>query len=287
MKKITPQQIAKIKAAQKARWAKIKAAKQSTAVDLEVLPPVKLAPVANLSGGDDKAEAKKLNKLFTDAQNGLRKIIALGLLAWEIKESKLKHGEFGNWLATHCPKLATLDSVTGKPRASRALSGYMELTKSVLENVGCPTIEKYLETIAKCANDAHLGGGKFLLIADKKVPESLKAVHDKICELVDGKTQKALFSEFKQCDDDTGKPKIGRVKGQGGATKEQRANAAELEAQEIINERKLKAQEIAEWLLLMSDDQGLGEIAGTPELAQLDKAMETARGYIKHQGGGK
>ena len=155
-----------------------------------------------------------------------------------------------------------------------------------MESCGCPTIEKYLATIAKCANDAHLKPGQFLLIADKKVPESLAPMREKIFELVDGKTQRALFMEFKQSDDGE-KPKRGRLAGQGGATKEQRANAEELERQERITERTLMAQEIAEWLIEMSDDKGLGEIAGTPELAALDKAMETARGYIKHNGGAK
>ena len=254
---------------------------------VEVLKPAKLAPAANLKSGNDAAAAKQLNKLFTEAQNGMRRVVALGLFAWEIKEGQLKHGEFGAWLAVHCPKLATLDSVTGKPRASRALSGYMELTKNVLESCGCPTINKYLATIAKCANDAHLKPGQFLLIADKKVPETLAPMREKIFELVDGKTQRSLFLEFKQCDDDSDKPKRGRLKGQGGATKEQRANAEELERQERITEKKLKAQEVGEWLIEMSDDKGFGEILKTLELDILDRGMEQARGYIKHNGGAK
>jgi hypothetical protein len=251
---------------------------------VEVLKPSKLARAANLKSGDDAAAAKQLNKLFTEAQNGMRRVVALGLFAWEIKEGQLKHGEFGAWLAEHCPKLATLDSVTGRAKPSRALSGYMELTKNVLESCGCPTIEKYLATVAKFADDANLKPGQFLLIADKKVPETLAPMREKIFSLVDGKTQRALFMEFKQTDDDE-KPKRGRLKGQGGATKEQRANAAELEAQERITEKKLRAEEISNWLIEMSDDAGLGEIAGTLELDVLDRAMEQARGYIKHHGG--
>lgn len=278
---MTPTQKAHIAAAAKARWAKVKAAHSGTA--LEVLPPVKCAIAAHLKSGDDAAAAKQLNKLFTEAQNGMRRVVALGLFAWEIKEGQLKHGEFGAWLGAHCPQLTTIDPITEKPVASRALRGYMELTKNVLESCGCPTIEKYLATVAKLANDANLKPGQFLLIADKKVPETLAPMREKIFSLVDGKTQRALFMEFKQTDDDE-KPKRGRLKGQGGATKEQRANAAELEAQERITEKKLRAEEIANWLIEMSDDAGLGEIAGTPELAALDKAMETARGYIKHGG---
>ncbi|GEM_PF-2475070 len=284
MKKLSAISLAHIKAAQKARWAKIKA--KNTA-KLEVLPPVKSAFNALLKTGNDAATAKQLNKLFAEAQNGMRRVVSLGLFAWEVKETQLKHGEFGAWLAQHCPKLATVTD-DGRPRPSRALQGYMELTKSVLESCGVPTIEKYLETVAKFANDANLKPGQFLLLPEKKVPETLTEMREKICSLVDGKTQRSLFMEFKQCDeDDPTKRKLGRIKGQGGATAEQRATAQQLEAEERINERKLKAEEIANWLIEMSDDKGLGEIFGTPELAALDKAMETARGYIKHNGGGK
>ena len=273
---------ARIAAAQKCRWAKLKAGDsnlEAAIKDVEVLPP---ANAPKLQDGTDKAAAKQLNKMFNEAQTGMRKIISLGLFAWELKEAKLKHGEFGSWLAAHCPKLATNDAVTGKPRASRALSGYMELTKNVLESVGIKTIGGYLETVAKCANDAHLKPGGFLLIADKKVPEELKEVREKICAIVDGKTQRALFMEFKQADDDSDKPKRGRLKGQGGATKEQRANAEELERQERITEKTLKALEIGEWLTEMSDDKGLGEIRGTPALDRLEVGMAHARGYLRN-----
>ena len=264
--------------------SEMKSTKKTVAV--EVVKPAKLR-AANLKSGNDAAAAKQLNKLFTEAQNGMRRMVALGLFAWEIKEGQLKHGEFGTWLAEHCPKLATIDTVTGKAKPSRALQGYMELTKNVLESCGCATIEKYLATVAKCANDAHLKPGQFLLLADKKVPESLQPMREKICDLVDGKTQRSLFLEFKQADEDGAKPKRGRLKGSSGLTKEQRANAAQLAEQERITEKKLRAEEIATWLIEMADDKGLGEILGTPELAALDKAMETARGYIKHQGGTK
>jgi hypothetical protein len=258
---------------------------QKSAGAVQVLAPEKPAKLVELKDGTDAKTAQHLTRLFTDANNGMRRIVALGLFAWEVKETKLKHGEWGPWLAAHCPKLTTVDSDTKKVKPSRALQSYMDLTRSVLENVGFPTIEKYLATVAKCANDAHLGAGKFLLVADKKVPEDLRDVHQKICQLVDGKTQKALFSIFQQAEDDgeTIKVKHGRLKGQGGATKEQRANAEELESQEQITERKLKAVEIAEWLVVMADDQGLGQIKGTPELAQLDKAMRTARAYLNQE----
>ena len=236
--------------------------------------------------GNDSAAAKQLTKLFADAQIGMRKIIALGLFAWEIKERQLKHGEFGNWLAAHCPKLAMIDEKAQGILLPRSFACYMDLTKSVLESVGFSTVEKYLDGPAKLANDANLKPGAFVLLPDKKVPEPLQGnSRQNLLDTVDNKTQRQLFLEFKQAEEDKAgnvKKKHGRLKGEGGASKEQRVNAAELEAQERITEKKLKALEIAEWLMAMSDDAGLGEIRGTSELEQLDKAMEQARGYIKH-----
>ena len=60
-------------------------AKKAQAVEVK---SAKLAPAANLKSGNDAAAAKQLNKLFTEAQNGMRRVVALGLFAWEIKESQ-------------------------------------------------------------------------------------------------------------------------------------------------------------------------------------------------------
>ena len=276
MKKLNATAIARIKAAQKARWAKIKAGKPGTTA-VEVLPPV-AAP--KLYDGSDQAAAKQLNKMFTEAQTGMRKIIALGLFAWEIKESKLKHGEFGSWLAANCPKLVTIHSVTGKPMASRALNGYMELTKNVLESCGVPTIENYLETVAKSANDADLKPGQFLLIADKKVPESVREVRDKICAVVDGKTQRALFMEFKQADEDEAKPKVGRLKGSTGLTKEMRELAAQKAEEERLTTLAEETAETTAWLLENADAKNGGALDLQP-LEKLQEACQTMSGFIQ------
>jgi hypothetical protein len=307
MNKMTPSTKARIAAQARARWARVRAAKgpaetnssqeatevtEAQTVSVEVLPaPVKSASHADLKcandahlkGGDDTLTAKQLNKLFADAQTGMRKIVALGLFAWEIKERQLKHGEFGAWLAQHCPKLATADSVTGKPRASRALSGYMDLTKSVLENVGFDTIEKYLDEAEKFSGVKSLKHGGFLLMADKKVPDSVKPLREKICELVDGKTQRSLFSEFKQAEEDAegnAKPKKGRVKGCAGTTAEQRAAAEEAVQAAALEELGISAVEHADWLMLMADAKGAGTLDASIR-SRLQEACEVMLGFLK------
>ena len=250
-----------------------------TTAALEVLPPAKMAFNAILKTGDDAATAKQLNKLFTEAQNGMRRVIALGLFAWQVKETQLKHGEFGAWLATHCPKLATLDAM-GKPHASRALRGYMELTKNVLEGVGFSTIEKYLDEAAKFSGNKSLNHGGFLLIADKKVPESVKPLREKICQLVDGKTQRQLFLEFKQADEDDNKPKRGRLKGSSGLTKEMREKAAARAEQERINELEETVTERIDWLLEIADAKNLGAME-SKLIKKFCDAADTASGFGK------
>jgi hypothetical protein len=242
----------------------------------------RLAIIPKLRSGNDADAAEQLSSLFDDAHNGMRKIIAFGIFAWELKQGQLKHGQFGAWLAAHCPKLATAHSTTGKPMASRALNGYMDLTRNVLESAGY-TIQKYLGTAGKLAADANLSHGRFLLIEDKKVPENLKTVRDKIFEIVDGKSQKQLFVEFKQADEDetdSAKPKRGRLKGSAGLTKEMRERAAEREEAARIAELEEQTKETTKFLLENSDAKNFGTL-DSKVLAKLSDALETAQGFIK------
>jgi hypothetical protein len=261
---------------------------------VEVLPPVKCASNAHLKGGNDDATAKQLTKLFAEAQTGMRRVIALGLFAWEIKEGHLKHGQFGPWLAEHCPKLATVDSTTGKAKPSRALQGYMAMTKNVLESVGFATIEKYLDEAAKFSGTKNLSHGGFLLVADKKVPESVKPLREKICQLVDGKTAKQLNLQFSQMDEDdeNPKPKRGQLKGSKGLTKEMREAAALKAEQERINELELEVIDMTKRLDEITDAKNIGMMPDKvlrkfAERAQAAAAFATATLEARKAGGAK
>lgn len=239
------------------------------------------ARVPTLNDGHDQATAKQLLKLFTDAQTGMRRIVALGLYAWEIKECKLKHGEWGSWLAAHCPRL-TREDTAGKPKASASLSSYMELTKNVLESVGF-TVEKYLKHVSNSQTLGICHGGKYLLLPDKKLSEDARELKEKLCSVVDGKTQRQLFLEFKQAEDDGNgnpTPKRGRLKGQGGATVEQREAAQQAEEKARLEALELKATEATEWLLEVSDDKHLG-LMPSEIREKLLIALETAVGYLR------
>ena len=253
---------------------------------LEVLPPapeMKLPSVIpKLKSGDDSIAAKTLIKLYTDAQNGMRKIVALGLSAWEIKERQLKHGEWGPWLAANAPALARADVVTGKPKAASALTNYMDLTKGILESVGYSSVGKYLDDAAKFPNVGICGGGKFLLIADKKVPAAFKPLREKIFALVDGKTQRQLFLEFKQAEDDgeSRKVKRGQLPGSKGLTKEMREKAAQRAEQERLNELEEEIIGLNARLLEIADAKNLGAM-DSKLIKQFCDAADTASGFGK------
>lgn len=159
-------------------------------------------------GAPGAREAKTLTALFEDAQNGMRRMVALGLYAHEIK-SQLKHGQFGPWLAEHAPGLSR--EFEGRALASMTLTRYMQLASGVLECTGYKLAE-YLEKtkITQC-DLSH--GGEILLLAEGEVPESSRPMREKICELIDGKTQRQLFAEFKTADED----EEGAVAKAGGA----------------------------------------------------------------------
>ena len=249
-----------------------------------------LTIVPKLKSGGDSGAAEKLLGLFTDAQHGLRKIIALGLYAWHLKENELQHGEWGPWLAANRPELSRLDSATGKPKASNQLTTYMQLTKGALEKVGFKTIASFLKEAAKFPAIGNLPAGGFLLVEDKKVPPEVKPLHDKICDLVDGKTQNQLFWEFKQADDDEGKPKRGRLKGSSGLTKSQRERAAARAEQERLANLEDWAGDTADALIENADAKNAGMLPAKARAKLLD-AVDTMAGFLRRvaaaQGGAK
>lgn len=142
-----------------------------------------------------------LKHLYTEAQTGMRRVVALGLYAWWLKEIKLKHGRFGAWLKANVPDLAR-DCSSGTPKPSTALSTYMDLTRSVINGCGW-TLEEILpqldKSISRHAGNCH--PGDILLLPDSRVPEQMKPFREKICRLIDGKTQRQLFLEFKTAED--------------------------------------------------------------------------------------
>lgn len=238
----------------------------------------------SLKNGGDAAIAKRLTKLFADAQTGMRRVVALGLFAWEIKETQLKHGEWGPWLAANAPTLCREDSKTGRPKASHALHNAMRITQGVLEHVGFKTISAYLKHVSNSPSGGICHNGKFLLLPDKKIPTDIKPLREKICSLIDGKSQQQLFWEYKQAEeDDEGelKKKHGRLKGQGGVSREQRASAKQREREAELLELKLTIKEFGKQCDELADDKHIGDPEAGAEFEAAFPKVENLFRYMQ------
>lgn len=230
-----------------------------------------LTKVPKLKSGDDAKSAAQLKDMVAEAQNGLRRVVALGIFCFEIK-SKLAHGQFQPWLTAHCPEISL-----------RSLKAYMQLTTGVLEK--CKISLKSFLAKGQSLPISH--SGEILSLPDAKVPNEAKPLREKICSLIDGKSQSQLFLEFKQVDEDEDEPKAkrGRRKGEGGATKEQRAAAALREEEERITALKLDAVDFAKWSDQNGDDKGVGAFRGSKEWTKLREAVEALATYMKRADG--
>jgi hypothetical protein len=124
---------------------------------------------------NDTVAAERLQFLYEEARIGLRRVVALGLFCFEIK-AHIKHGEFQEWLQTHCAGVGF-----------KSLEAYMTLTKNVLEGCG----HQISSALGICQ------GGEILLLADAEVPKESRKLRDQIFDLIDGKTQRQLMLEFK------------------------------------------------------------------------------------------
>lgn len=120
-------------------------------------------------------EAAYLSAAYADAQQGLRRIIALGLYVHEIK-ARLKHGQFQQWLAEYCPEITY-----------RSIHGYTQLTQNVLESCGLKLSE--VQSLSP--------GGQFLLSPAEELTDDVRPIRDAICEVIDGKSSRQLMLQFK------------------------------------------------------------------------------------------
>ncbi len=214
----------------------------------------KVATVPKLNGGGDSEAAKYITNLYAEAQQGLRKVVAVGLACFEIK-GQLKHGKFKPWLAANCPGISY-----------RSLAAYMQLTKNVLGVCGFKTLAAYF----KSADALHIShSGELLSLPEGEVPEAAKPLREKICAVIDGKSQAQLFLEFKQSEDgdDGPKKKLGNLKSKGRTPK-----AASPE-QLLEAQRKIARENIEAAIDALGDVKG--EIAVLPPKDKEDRLLLT------------
>lgn len=135
------------------------------------------------SGRDSKAVAKQLDALITDAESGLRRVITAGLFILEVTQD-LPHGQFGPWLEAHLPN-----------RNRTTVWRWKSLALNVLEACGA--------NVASC-NISGTPAHQVLSLPAAKVPKAAKELREKMDSLIEGKTYKQLFFDFKQAEERDG-----------------------------------------------------------------------------------
>lgn len=191
--------------------------------------------------------------ITTALLDATRRAVWLGLFLNHIKargkeDGSIPHGLFRKWLEKNLPDLS---------RSSIAV--YMAIGRNVMEKAELP-----FSKVQKL---------------DFSHPGELPGRVEKI---IAGKDQRDLqpFLEYKQAKvvDDYMVPAVGRLKGQGGATKLQREAAQQAAAASALEAQTSRATEFTDWLLGVSDDAHAGQ---WPQLDgdKLYEACETFAGY--------
>lgn len=163
--------------------------------------------VPTLPKGNDAAVAEQLHKLVTEANDGLRRILAAGFFI-ECIAGELRHGQLGPWLEAHCPHVD-----------ERTVRRWRDLARNVAEAAK-------VKTDTMSVLDGPWTGGNFLTLPTEELPNELSEARARIDDVINGKTAKQLCLEFKQFED--GKVKVGRLKGQGGREADRPATPSEL-----------------------------------------------------------
>lgn len=229
--------------------------------------------VPTLINGNDDAVKKRFSELFADAQTGQRRIVTFGLYAFAVKFVQLKHGQFVDWVKGNFGE-----------SAYRSIRSHMQLTKSALQEAGIKKLKPVFQNGSTLPISNNV---TFLLEPENKVPAPLKPLREKLANIVDGKSARALFTEFKQLeevDDEDGekkvKPKRGRRPGEGGATAAQRAAAALREEEERKTAIKLEAGDYTKWCDKNANDKGVGCFRGSDEWKKLKEAASALVTYM-------
>jgi hypothetical protein len=175
-----------------------------------------------------KGNFEKIHSTFCDAT---KRAVWLGFFIVSIKErgkadGSIPHGSFMPWLAKHLPEIG-----------HSQVAVYQTMARNVAEK------------------------GK-LQISDFRKFAAGGELPEKVLKLIEGKTQDQLMFSFKQVEDvgdGEMRPKRGRKKGEGGATKEQRALHKQKLHEMDIAERKAFLLNLGECADMAANKQGIGD----------------------------
>jgi hypothetical protein len=211
---------------------------------------------------DWHAEAKKLladnfAKIHSQFLDSTKKAVWLGIFLNQIKlrgkeDGSIPHGEFGPWFEKNMPDVSYRQAQT-----------FMLLARGVCEK------------------------GNFQ-IRDFRAFAASGELPPQLLKLVEGKTQGQLLLDFKQTEEGADGElhvKKGRLKGQGGATKEQREKAKFADEAELVQALRERADEFSDWLMEYANDKafGLPAFLQSAENKKFQEALKYATGFFRHQ----
>lgn len=234
----------------------------------------KLKPISLRSGDPDQV-ADNFRKLFASAEDAKLRIVAFGIYAHHVKLNLLKHGQFGPWVEE-----TLKGNGSGSAGSYRTVREHMQFAESTLQAAGVKALKPLL---AKWQPLPICHSGEFLMLPEAKVPAEAKPIREKILTVLEGKTKKQLFHEWKQAEEDASgnvRPKRGNLSGKG-CTKEDRERAALAEEEARVTELNLASEDTEKWLLLIAGPKGFPCL--TPERQKgLAIALETATSFIRN-----
>ncbi len=136
--------------------------------------PPEIGEKIDLEGKSDNEIASKISRAYSEAKSSvdlaIRKVIICGLLL-HTQKSKLKHGEFGRWLASNCPEISWKTACSWMKTARIACREMEVAPESTFDSV--PLYEA-------------------LQSPPSKLTPSAKDIRQKIFNFVDGRSQRSL-----------------------------------------------------------------------------------------------
>lgn len=187
----------------------------------------------------DAELAHAFHALYDEATSGLKRIIAFGMFCYHIQEEYLKKGQFDNWCQQHVPHIKR-----------SAIYLHKSIAKSALEKVGL-TVRDALK-IAR--------GGSIMLIQSDTLNDAERELQNRLFTMIEGKSLRQLMLEFKVGEagpDGELRPKVGRVKGEGGKrklTEMEKAGQARERVQLLAKDTCANLDVIAAGFMLMDDN---------------------------------
>jgi hypothetical protein len=196
-----------------------------------------------------KGNFAQIHNTFCDAT---KRAVWLGFFLITIKQrgkedGSIPHGMFMPWMEKNLPEVGHSQAAV-----------YQTLARNVAEK------------------------GKIQISDFRKFAEGGE-LPDKVIKLIEGKTQDQLMFSFKQVEERDGEnhAKRGRLKGEGGATKAQRAQAKQIQAETELAGLRIQIAQFGELADALANDAAIGEPQAQAQFDEVYPKIENLFRYMQ------